>query len=131
MSVLVFDSLRKNQAYASMAEVFGRVVGSSVGDILRYPFSMGDTEKLAVMFEEAGISGARISTHTETARFSSGRHMVLSDVRGWFPFAGIDVDEQSLQRLIDQADRVLEPFRIGDGAFEFPVAGLIVSATKE
>lgn len=130
LSLLVFDSLGNNRAYETMADVFERVVGSSVGDTLRFPFSMGDTEQLAALFEDAGIPNVRISTDKETAHFASPRQMVLSDVKGWFPFAEIHLDEQTLQRVIDEAERELEPFRTADGAVEFQVAAHTISAIK-
>lgn len=130
LSVIVFDSLSNNRAYETIADVYERVVGSSVAETLRFPFSMGDTTQLAALFDEAGMSNADVETHVETARFSNPRHMVLADVKGWFSFADIHLDDGTLQQVIDGAEHELEPFLTADGAMEFSVSAHMVSATK-
>lgn len=56
--------------------------------------------------------------------------MVLSDVRGWFPFAEIHLDEHMIEAVVQEAEKVLEPFRTSDGAVEFRVPVHIIAATK-
>lgn len=130
LAVAVFDSLGNLPAYAGMAEVYARIVRKDVGDALRLPFSMGDTDRLNRMSDAAGIRNAVITTQEGKARFSSVRNMVLSDVRGWFPFAGIHLDEKTIEAVVEEAEKVLEPFRTSAGAVEFPVPVHIVAATK-
>lgn len=99
MFVAVFDSLDALPAYAAAADVYEETVGLSVGDALRFPFSMGDVEELEALFERAGITRPVITTHAGNARFENIRHMVLSDVKGWFPFAGIHLDDDTIDRV--------------------------------
>ena len=130
LAVAVFGSLAKLPAYAAIADVYERVVDKAVGDALRAPFSMGNTDQLASHFEAAGISSAKITSHNGMAVFPGVRDMVLSDVKGWFPFAQIHLDEPTLEAVIQEAEKVLEPFRTADGAVEFRVPVHIITAIK-
>ncbi len=128
--VAVFDSLENLPAYAAMADVYERLVGKAVGEALRFPFSMGETDVLASLFAAAGISTAAITSHEGMARFPSVRNMVLSDVRGWFPFAQIHLDEQTIEAVVQEAEKVLEPFRTADDTVEFRVPVRLITAKK-
>lgn len=129
-AVAVFGSLDNLPAYAAVADLYERLVDQAVGDALLIPFSMGDTEELASCFAAAGIGTAVITSHEGKAHFPSVRNMVLADVRGWFPFAQIHLDERTIQAVVQEADQTLEPFRNPDGAVEFRVPVHIVTATK-
>ena len=129
LAVAVFDSLEKIPAYAVMADVYDRLVDKEVGNALRMPFSMNET-KLNSVFTSAGLSSAVITTEEGQARFSSVKHMVLADVKGWFPFAQIHLENSKIEAVIQEAEAVLEPFKTTDGAVEFPVPVHIATAVK-
>lgn len=126
----VFDSIRNIPAYEMMADLFARKVNSSVGDALRLPFSMGDTDKLYSLFSEAGLANTEITTRKVAARFSSPRHMVLSDVKGWFPFAQIHLDDLTIESVVREAESLLEPFQTPDGTVRLDVSAHIIKAHK-
>lgn len=126
----VFGSLDDLPAYAAIADVYERLVDKSVGDALRMPFSMGDIDALESAFASAGISSTKIKTEEGTARFSSVRDMVLSDVKGWFPFAGIHLDDDTIEVVTREAEIVLKEFQTSGGAVEFQVPVHIVTAMK-
>jgi len=130
LAVAVFDSLDNIPAYAAMAAVLERVVGKKTADALRFPFALGDTKKLASLFAAAGVPSAVITSHRGTGRFVSVRDMVLADVKGWFPFAEIKLDERMIEAVITEAKAALEPFLTVTGAIEFPVSVHIITATK-
>lgn len=130
LAVAVFGALEELPAYAAIADVYERLVDKSVGDALRRPFSMGDTDKLASLFTSAGISSAKISTHKGRARFSSVENMVLADVKGWFPFAGIALDQDIIEAVSKEAGIAVKPFSSSSGAVEFPVQAHIVTGSK-
>ena len=131
LAVAVFGALGDSTAYAAMADVYERRVDKSVGDALRMPFSMGDPEVLASVFASAGISPVKMTRKSGMACFSSVRNMVLSDVKGWFPFAGIHLDEDSIDAVAEEAQMALKAFQTADGAVEFPVPAYILTATKQ
>lgn len=128
--IAVFDSIHKMPAYEMMADLFERKVNRSVGEALRFPFSMGHTDKLYSLFWNAGLKDTEITNHKGVARFSSPRHMVLSDVRGWFPFAQIHLDDQTVESIAREAESVLNPFLTSDGRVQFEVSVHIIKAYK-
>lgn len=126
----VFGAIDSLPAYTAMVGVYERVVDKGVGDMLRVPFSMGDPDRLASLFDAAGIGVAVIETREGKAYFPDVRNMVLSDVKGWFPFAGIHLDEGMIEAVVREAETALEPFRTSEGAVEFRVPVHMISATK-
>ncbi len=130
LSVAVFDAIDHFPPYAAMADVYERVVGSDVGNALRFPFSMGDRHRLAALFASAGIDSARITEQEGMASFPSVRGMVLADVKGWFPFAGIQLDDRTIDAVVCEAETALGPFRTDAGAVAFRVPVQLVAATK-
>ena len=130
LAVAVFGSLEDLPAYAALAEAYGRLVGKSVGDALRMPFSTGNPDRLKSLFDNAGICSAKITTHMGQARFSNVEHMVLADVKGWFPFAGIELDQDSIKAVSKEAEIALKPFKSSSCSIEFPVPAHIVTCTK-
>lgn len=130
MILAVFDSINNIPAYKIMADLFARKIDTSVGEALRFPFSMGDIDKLHSLFSEADLNDAEITNKKGVARFSNPRHMVLSDVKGWFPFAQIHLDDQMIESVVKEAETVLEPFRTIEGKIQFDVSVHIIKVHK-
>lgn len=130
LAVAVFDSTDRVEAYGEMARVFDRNVGESVGDALRYPFSLGDVGELESLFTAAGMPDVQIESHVGVGRFDSVQQMVMGDVAGWFPVAGIEVDEKSLSAIVEDAEVSLRRFVQSDGSVEFPLPVHIMIAQK-
>jgi ubiquinone/menaquinone biosynthesis C-methylase UbiE len=128
MIIAVFDSIYNIPAYEVIADLYARKVDGSVGEALRYPFSMGDIDALYSLFSEVGLNNTEIATQKGMARFSSPQHMVLSDVKGWFPFAQIHLDDQTIESVVEGAESVLEPFQTSDGTVQFDVTAHIIKA---
>lgn len=128
--IAVFDSIEHIPAYEKMADLFARKVDNSVGEALRFPFSMGDTDKLYSLFSEVGLNDPNVITEKRAARFSSPKHMALSDVKGWFPFAQIHLDDQMIESIIEEAETVLEPYKTADGEIQFDLSVHIIKARK-
>lgn len=130
MIITVFDSLQNIPAYNAMVDVFDRKVGKSAGDALRHPFTMGDTETLKNMFSKSGLVDTKIVTQKSTALFSNPRHMVLSDVKGWFPFAKIYLEDQLIESIVNEAESVLEPFLTPGGNVQFDISVHLIQVQK-
>ena len=109
-------------------DVYEHVVNESVGNALRMPFSMGDKDTLTFLFNSAGIRSVRTTTESEVVCFSSVREMVLSDVKGWFPFVGIDLDEDTIDAVTKEAEIALKAFQSSEGTVKFEVPVQIVVA---
>lgn len=128
--VAVFDSLNNNPAYAALVDVYERVVGPAASDALRFPFSMGDTDALVSLFRRSGFDEPVVSTEAGAARFQDPRHVVLSDVKGWFPFAQIHLDDQTIDRIVEETTKVLTPHTTSDVGLRFDVSVHVVTASK-
>lgn len=130
LAVAVFDGLERNPAYAAMVKVLRRRIGSAPAEALGLPFSLGEPGALSGLFERAGIPGARFAHAELEARFPSLADMVLADVEGWFPLAGIRPDRAAVADVIANAETALAGFRHSDGSVAFPVSAHIVIAEK-
>lgn len=121
LGATVFGPLEELPVYAMIADVYARVVAPSVGNALRMPFSMGDRNALAALFSRADIPAVDIQTLDGTARFGGVRNMVLADVKGWFPFAGIHLDDDAIEAVVEAAESELAPFLDPVGRVTFPI----------
>jgi hypothetical protein len=57
--------------------------------------------------------------------------MVSADLRGWLPVMGIVLPEAQIERLLDEAERLLEPYVDEQGCMVFDSPAHIVSGTKD
>lgn len=130
LHVAVFDSLDQLPAYATAADVYEQVAGPDIGNALRFPFSMGDVAELKRLLQRAGMSDPIVSTHGSTAHFENVRHMVLSDVKGWFPFAGFDLDDKTIDQVEKNLAQAVDDYVMPNGDVLFSVSIHVVEATK-
>jgi len=128
--VAVFDSLENNPGYRAMTEAFASVAGEEVAQALRGPFSLGDTTDLKSLCTESGLSSAEVTTHDGKARFSDVRTMVLADVKGWFPLAGIHLTDEQIDEVVLQLEAALQDYISSDGRLEFPMPAHFIMASK-
>jgi ubiquinone/menaquinone biosynthesis C-methylase UbiE len=129
LSVAVFDKLAKNQAYALIADIYEKHVGSEIANALRFPFSLGDRNQLETLFESAGIKLSDFRTDSAAARFSSAAALADADARGWFPFAGLDISQPELNVIAKDLGQAF-PTSPGDDSIAFEIFVHIATATK-
>lgn len=128
--VAVWDALDRMPAYASEVALLEQIAGRQAADALRAPFVLGDREDLAGLFADAGAATATIVTHHGTARFPSIRSMVEADLRGWLPVMGIDLDEDQIGRILQDAERSLGAYAMADGRAVFDISAHFVTEKK-
>jgi hypothetical protein len=92
---------------------------------------LGDRKELAALFDGVGVEPVEISTRHGTARFPSIRTMVEADLRGWLPVMGVVLAEEQIERILEEAEKVLHRFVTPDGAVVFDSPAHIVSAKKK
>lgn len=130
LAVAVWESLDRSEAYPIEVELLQRVAGQEAADALRAPFALGNPSELTSIFTEAGANSVAISTSSGTARFPSIRAMVEADLRGWLPVMGVVLEEETVQEILDSAERDLAQFVTEAGTVEFRSAAHIVTATS-
>lgn len=111
--VTVFDSVDQIPAYERMIDIYDAVSDEDVAEFLRAPFSLSDTDDLRTLFSECGFTSPRVSTQELNASFPNVRTLVLADVKGWFPLAGIEFDDGQVEEVVRRAQSALEEY-IGD-----------------
>ena len=130
LAFAVWDSLDHIPAYAAEVMLLERLAGRRAADALRAPFVLGDRQGLAALFTNAGVSAVEISTERGKARFPGARVMVEADLRGWLPIMVVDLAEALIDRILAEAERVLEPYVRPNGAVEFDTSAHIVTGEK-
>ena len=130
VAVAVWGPLESSRVYSIIVELLDQIAGSKAADALRAPFVLGDRARVVKLFESAGASSTRGATHTGTSRFPSVRTLVEAEVEGWLPAMGVVLPEEQARRILDEAERLLEPFVRPEGTVEFESTAHIVFASK-
>lgn len=130
LAIAVWDVLQNSPAYSIEVALLERIGGQRAADALRAPFVLGDRKELTALFESAGIASPVITTHAGTARFPSIRSMVEADLRGWLPVMGVVLKEDQIQRILEEAESVLEPYLTAEGRVLFDLPAHIITGTR-
>jgi ubiquinone/menaquinone biosynthesis C-methylase UbiE len=117
IAVAVWDSLAATPGYAAVAEILDELFGAEAANSIQAPYSLGDKEKLRVLFVEAGLPDVTIHTKMGTARFDSIETWMYTDIKGW-TLADI-IDEEGYQRLRSYAPQKLGRFVQAGGTVDF------------
>jgi SAM-dependent methyltransferase len=130
LAVAVWDALEHSPVYPSWVALLERAAGPPAADALRAPFVLGDPADLKTLFEGAGVNSVAITTPHGTARFSSIRSMAEADLRGWLPMMGVNLPEEQIQSILEEAEHVLSPHLTSQGGFVFDSPAHIITGKK-
>lgn len=130
IAVTVWDSLRNSVAYPVLVELIRRHAGDRAAEALSAPFTLGNTNMLRRIFEEAGVEDLRIETSQGTARFPGVRAMIEAEIRGWLPVMGIDLQERQIRHILLEAEEVLREYLTARGLVIFRSPAHIVTCRK-
>jgi ubiquinone/menaquinone biosynthesis C-methylase UbiE len=126
--VAVWDALEHAPGYDAVTQILSRLFGDRIADLLRSPYSLGDSSRLQALFAEAGVGSVEVRREPGTARFPSIRGWMECDVRGWT--LADELDDDQFEQLVSEAERELRRFVTVDGTVEFSHPALIASADK-
>lgn len=126
--VAVWESLERSAAYPISVDLLNRHAGPAAANALRAPFVLGDTGQLRDLFERAGASSVAIDTQIGTARFPGVRTMVEADLRGWLPVMGVDLEDEVIELILNDAEVALSRYLTSDGTMVFEAPAHIVTA---
>lgn len=124
----VWDRAESIPAYAAEISLLERIAGARAADALRVPFVLGHRELLARLFEDAGAGSVTISTQRGAARFPGIRVMVEADLRGWLPVMEVNLSEEEIGSILDEAESVLAEYVANDGHVTFDTSAHLVTA---
>jgi SAM-dependent methyltransferase len=131
LAVAVWASLADTPAYAAEVELVERLAGSAAAGVLRAPFVLGHTDRLAELCRRAGIGDADVALQQGRGRFPSLRSMVEVDLRGWLPIMGVVLEEELIAEILRQAEAALEPFVTHEsGGVTFASPAVVTTAVK-
>lgn len=130
VAVAVWEDLERSAAYPAEVELVERRAGSRAADALRAPFRMGNPDTLRTLFTDAGLMNVEVTTCTGTARFPSVRAMVEADLRGWLPVMGVELDDDLIGAILEEAEEVLAQHVTADGQAVFNAPAHLVVAEK-
>ena len=128
LAVAVWNSLDSIPAYASVVAVLENTAGTHAADALRAPFVLGNRNDLARLFSEAGVASAEITTHRGVGQFPSIRTMVEADLRGWLPMVGVNLSENQIDRILQDAEHELSSYSTADGRIAFDLSAHLITA---
>ena len=131
LAVAVWASLADTPAYAVEVDLVERLAGTAAADVLRAPFALGETKRLAELCHAAGLTGARVGLRHGRGRFPSIRSIVEVDVRDWLPLMGVVLEEDLIMRILEQAEAALRPFVTDDaGGVGFASPAVLATAVR-
>jgi len=130
MAVAVWASLEETPAYAAEVDLVERMAGPAAANVLRSPFALGDRAVLERTFAAAGIPLSSLLTQPGTGQFPSIRAMVDTDLSGWLPITGVELDRQMVERILAEAESVFRPYLTSDGTVRFASPAHIAVATR-
>lgn len=125
LALAVWDDLARIPAYAAEVELLAREAGAAAADGVRIPFSLGDADALEELLEDAGFEGVEVRRVAGRGRFPSLRSMLDADLRGWLPLLGVELDEETIERVHREAETALAAHVAEDGAADFEVSALV------
>ncbi len=129
LAVAAWDQLENVPGYAILIALLQHMVGRRAADVLRIPFTLGKTDDLQRVFNDAGMT-AEITTHEGTARHPSVRAWVLTDVKAWFPLVDVVLTKDECDVLLGEAEHALHAFVQPNGTVVFPITVHVASFVK-
>ena len=130
MAIAVWESLENSEAYPDEVALLEQLVGPEAADALKAPFVLGDRAELTALFETAGVQNIEIATHIGRAQFPSIRTMVEADLRGWLPVMGVNLSEEKIETILEEAEQALMQFVTSEGSMAFDSPAHIVTGRK-
>ncbi|MGH2554222.1 MAG: class I SAM-dependent methyltransferase [Actinomycetota bacterium] len=128
VAVQVFGRAEAQPAYVRFVDVAARHVGPEATTLLGTYWSLGDLDKLAVLFEEAGLEITDTRTRVETATWDSIDELIKTEIDG-SPLSG-RISAEVYQKILEDSREALRSFQSGTGQAEIPLVGHLITARK-
>ena len=130
LAIAVWRTVEHNPAYSDIISVLDEHVGTSAGDALRLPYSLGNADEVTDALMSGGFADIEVEAKTETARFPSSRQMVEAELRGWLPLFDIFLSDAQISEVLTRSDKTLGKYAGPAGEAVFPTSAHIFTAQK-
>ena len=125
--ITVFNALEHIPAYQHLLRIYADYVDDDKVHFLSSPFQLGDLQELHAILHESGLESTKISSGELNACWPDVRSLVLADVEGWFPLAGIELGEKQVEEVIKQTKSELSEYINGEGSITFSMPYHLIS----
>lgn len=130
VTVAVWDKLENSEAYPIEVSLLEKLAGKPAADALRAPFVLGDKTELSSLFKSAGFVSVAINTYRGVARFPSVRTMVEADLRGWLPVMGVELSDELISQILEEAEIALQEYVQENSVVRFNAPAHIITGIK-
>ncbi len=128
VAVQVWGRLESQPGYGPFFEAIARHVGPEAMNLIGTYWIHGDLDKLAALFESAGLQVTGTRTRLGTARFDSIDTVVMTEVESTPLRARIT--DKVYREILDDSRGVLRQFQTHDGGVAIPIQGHIIIALR-
>jgi SAM-dependent methyltransferase len=128
LAVASWAPIEHARGYQILVEIAVRQCGREAADVLAAPFVLGDPAALAKLYADSGVSGANVTLHEGSIRFSSVEEFIRIEVKG-SPLADM-VSDDAMQALAAESEDALVEFVVPSGEIIMPMDAHIVTARK-
>jgi ubiquinone/menaquinone biosynthesis C-methylase UbiE len=125
--IAVFNALEHIPVYEQLLSIYADFVDDDKVPFLSSPFQLGDLQELNALLLESGLESPRISSGKLNARWPDIRSLVLADIEGWFPLAGIKLGDDQIEEVIKKAKSELGKYINEDGSIAFTMPYHLIS----
>jgi ubiquinone/menaquinone biosynthesis C-methylase UbiE len=128
LAIAAWARIDRARGYQILVDIAARQCGREAADVLAAPFVLGDQSELTELFHSSGISGAEVTLHEGSIRFSSVKEFIRVEVKG-SPLADM-VSDDVMQTLAAESENALVEFVVPSGEVVMPMDAHIVTASK-
>lgn len=129
LAVAVWGPFERATGYVALAEIAARYGGEAAVNTLKGPHVLGDQEKLAAIFNAAGLRNPDITLRPGIYGQPSIDIFIEAEVKG-SPLNDL-FDEESYLAFLEEAREGLKSFLLDGGAIAVPMDAIIITARKE
>ena len=128
LAIAAWAPIDHARGYQILVDVATRQCGRQAADVLAAPFVLGDQAELAKLFVDGGISGATVTLHVGSIRFTSVKEFIRIEVKG-SPLADM-LGDDAMETLAAESERALAAFVVPSGEIVMPMDAHIAIANK-
>lgn len=125
MVLMLFREIQYAPGFALLAETVAPYVEARMLKSIVTPFSLGKTDEVQELVEQAGFQQVSIRQETKKTRFSSAEAFIRARLLATYHYD--TMNDQILTRAIEEVGQALRPYEV-NGELIFPMTGYLLLA---